>query len=133
MLVDSTHNLQMSMNQNASASNNQTGYIAWQDVPVNAPVGRDTFPTYGANYFTLNGTVVTTVMGKAPPGYLREVTHFTLVNNDNATDTLKVLVTAQNNANSNNLIYATTQLTLAVWQYEKGNGWKNQSAAGLSL
>ncbi len=133
MLVDSTHNLQMSMNQNASTGNNQSGYIAWQDVPVNAPVGRDTFPTYGANYFTLNGTVVTTVMKAAPPGYLREVIHFTLVNNDNATDTLKVLATVNNNSANNVLIYAATQATLAMWNYEKGIGWKNQSAAGLSL
>jgi hypothetical protein len=133
MQVDNLHNLQMSMNQNASASNNQTGYIAWQDVPVNAPVGRDTFPTYGANYFTLNGTVVTTVMKAAPPGYVREVTHFSLVNNDNATDQLIVQTTLVSNSSNNQAIYKATQLTLANWVYERGVGWKNQSAAGLSL
>lgn len=133
MLIGHNQNLQMSMNQNASASNNQTGYIAWQDVPVSAQQGMPNFTAYGANYFTLNGTVVTTVMGSPAAGYLREVIHFTLVNNDNATDTLKVLVTQANNANNNTLIYATTQATLALWNYERGIGWKNQSAAGLSL
>jgi hypothetical protein len=133
MLLDNFHNLQLSMNQNASASNNQTGYIAWQDVPTYANQGDPNFPTYGANYFTLNGTVVTTVMGAPAAGYRREVVHFTLVNNDNATDTLNVLVTVANNANNNVAIYKATQATLAMWNYEKGIGWKNQSAAGLSL
>ena len=133
MLIGHNQNLQMSMNQNASASNNQTGYIAWQDVPVNAQQGMQNFPTYGANYFTLNGTVVTTVMGPPAAGYLREVIKFTLVNNDNATDQLIVQVTAANNANNNTAISKATQATLAMWNYECGIGWKNQSAAGLSL
>ena len=133
MLLDNLHNLQMSMNANPSTGNNQTGYIAWQDIPTHPDVGRSYFPTYGANYFTLNGTVVTTVMPAPRTGFLREVIHFTLVNNDNATDTLKVIVTNTGNANNNVSIYAATQATLAMWNYERGIGWKNQSAAGLSL
>jgi len=133
MLIDHNHNVQMSMNANASASNNQTGYIAWRDTPVNASQGMQNFPSYGANYFTLNGTVVTTVMPAPPAGFIREAVNFQLVNNDNATDKLIVQVTNTGNASNNTVIYAATQVTLANWVYIEEIGWKNQSAAGLSL
>lgn len=133
MLLDHAHNLQASLNQNASAGNNQTGFIAWQDVPVGAEQGALNFLTYGAAYFTMNGTVLQTLVAPPSAGWTREVTKFQLFNADNATDTLILQITASNNANNNSVFYKASMLTLANWVYEKGSGWKNQSAAGLSL
>lgn len=133
MLLDHLHNLQASINQNASAGNNQTGFVAWADVPVNAEQGGGPFPCYGSSFFTMNGTALQTLVGAPNAGFTREVTKLQIFNADNATDTLILQITSTTNANNNAVFYKASMLTLANWVYEKGIGWKNQSAAGLSL
>src|ERR1700719_1758954 len=111
MIIDHAHNIQASMNANASASNNQTGYVSWADYPVGAEQGMAVFPTYGGQTISMTGTVIATIVPPAPAGFVRVVEQFFLTNNDNATDILSVQITAQNNANNNSVFYKASMLT----------------------
>src|ERR1700722_16512525 len=71
MIIDHAHNIQASMNANASASNNQTGYVSWADYPVGAEQGMAVFPTYGGQTISMTGTVIATIVPPAPAGFVR--------------------------------------------------------------
>jgi hypothetical protein len=133
MIVDHTHNIQISSNATASANNMQTGFVAWQDVPTSATEGLPAFPVYGAADFTMNNTTVVTIVPVAPAGYLREVTHLSIFNADNATDQIILQRTWANNSANNSVFYKASMATLANWVYEKGRGWANVSATGTAL
>lgn len=132
MQVGHLHEIQLVLDA-APGATEPTGAVSWEDVPQSAEVGMSPFPVLGAQDFSLNGTTPVTIVPPAPAGYVRRVTNLSITNGDNQTRTLSVLRTYANNANNNNLIYKASMLTLANWVYTQKIGWKNQSAAGLSL
>ena len=132
MQVGHLHELQIVLDS-APGATEPTGFVAWEDVPVAPPAGDPRFPALGAADFSANGTTPVTIVPPAPAGYVRRVTNLQITNGDNQTRTLSVLRTVANNANNNSTFYKATQLTLANWVYTQKIGWKNQSAAGLSL
>lgn len=132
MEVGHLHELQIVMDAAAGAVA-PTGFVAWEDVPLAPVVGQPNFPTLGVSDFAANGTTPVTIMQPAPSGYMRRVTNLQITNGDNQTRTLSVLRTLASNTSNNSTFYKASMLTLANWVYTKGIGWKNQSAAGLSL
>jgi hypothetical protein len=132
MQIDYLHNIQASMNRAAAASN-QTGYVGWQDIPLGPSHSSLPAPGGGCADFTMNGTTAVTIVPAPVAGYFREVTHLGLYNVDSNTNKLILQRTVGNNANNNSVFYEASMLTLANWVYERGIGWRNQSAAGLSL